>query len=120
MYDLKSFLWNSKSVTSTKNRYKYESFQLTEWPDFGHVGCPGDYIILSAYLVKRSLNYQELKSLTTCSTTDLNHFLYVCKMLQILNIEENQYDGSIGTQIKRVSNEIGRKLKSFFFTNQLV
>jgi hypothetical protein len=117
MSNLKSFLWNNKTSTSIKNKYTNKTLALREWPDFGFVGCPGEYITMSAYLVKQNLTFKELQTVCAGSTEDINHFLYVCQMLQILEVSEitAQPDSSF----KVMKSKLGQKLKALFFERQV-
>ncbi len=115
MSNLKFFLWNNKTLTSVKNKYHNQCFKLNEWPDFGFVGCPKDYIVLSAYLMKQSLSYDEVKSLVDDDEETSNHFLYVCRMLQIITVTENDQPGTKSKVMKILSTDISAKLRKIFF-----
>lgn len=90
---------------------------LHEWPDFGFVGCPGDYITMSAYLVKQNLTFKELQTLCSGSTEDINHFLYVCQMLQILDTSD--IHAQQDSRFKIMKSRLGQKLKAMFFERQV-
>lgn len=116
MSDLKRFLWNNKTPTSIKMRHANKQFSLREWPDFGFVGCPGEYITLSAYLVRQNLTYQQLQSLSQADNEAINHFLYVCQMLQILNLTEVSDQSDSG--FRNMTSRLSQKLKKLFFERQ--
>jgi hypothetical protein len=116
MSDLKSFLWNNKTATSIKKRNTNKQFTLREWPDFGHVGCPGEYITMSAYLVRHALTFKQLKLLCQSNSDEINHFLYVCQMLQILEVSEVSDQANKG--FKTMTSRLGQKLKGLFFERQ--
>lgn len=114
MSNLKSFLWNNKtSVSVKKNNYSKQLFRLRQWPDFGFVGCPVDYLTMSAYLARHTLSYQQICELTGADEADVNHFIYVCRMLQILETEQNTVEKS--HKIKLFSNVFTAKLRAVFF-----
>jgi len=113
MSDLKNYLWNNQSLTSVKKKYQNKVLSLNEWPDFGFVGCPKEYIVLSAYLIKQPIEYRQLKTLTQCSDEVINHFIYVCNMLKIINITEK--DKSKNRLLNNLSSNISHKLKQMFF-----
>ena len=112
MSDLKFFLWNNKTVTSTKSRYEKKQFQLDKWPDFGFVGCPSEYILLSAHLIRKKMSYQQLMGLTNASKDVINHFIYVCVMLNIMTVEDCKNSVKYSHSFK---NNFAAKLKSIFF-----
>ncbi len=115
MSNLKFFLWNNKTPTSIKNKYSNQCFRLNEWPDFGFVGCPRNYIVLSAYLMKQTLSYDQVKSLAHGDEETTNHFLYVCKMLQIIDIYQQEKLKTKDKMIKILSTDISSKLRKMFF-----
>lgn len=115
MSDLKSYLWNTQSTTSVKNRYNRKLIKLNEWPDFGFVGCPNDYIILSAYLVKKPIEYRQLTELTNCSAEVVNHFLYVCTMLKIIEFSEIVNTREHKSFLNVLPNGLTAKLRHLFF-----
>lgn len=115
MSDLKCFLWNNRTVTSEKNKYTKHQIKLNEWPDFGFVGCPNDYIVLSAYLVKEAMSYEQIKSLFNVKAETLNHFIYVCKMLGIINVTQIQKQSNNKVMMKKLTSNLSIKLKSIFF-----
>ena len=113
MSDLKFFLWNNKSSTSVKSRYEDKQFQLDQWPDFGFVGCPSEYIVISAHLIKRPLSYQQLLKITQSSKEVINHFIYVCVMLNIIDVKDCEESNNKNVEIFK--NSFTAKLKSIFF-----
>lgn len=115
MSELKNYLWNSPTSTSTKSKYKNHLLSLTEWPDFGHVGCPKEYIVLSAYLMKQPLKYKQLKKLTGCGEEVINHYIYVCVMLKIMKIDEPNNSKQKPQKTNSLSTSFGLKLKQMFF-----
>jgi|GEM_PF-3417097 len=115
MSDLKFFLWNNPSHSSTKSKYNNKVFQLNEWPDFGFVGCPKEYIILSAYLMKEPIAYKRLKKISNCSEKVINHFIYVCSMLKIIDVSDYQKSKNNASRLNSLSSGIGVKLKRLFF-----
>jgi hypothetical protein len=115
MSDLKNYLWNNRSSTSEKRRFQHKLLQLTEWPDFGFVGCPKDYIVLSAYLVKQPLAYEQLRKISNCSDEVINHFLYVCHMLKIMVIREPEKSQHGTGLLNALSSNISSRLKAMFF-----
>ncbi len=115
MSDLKNYLWNNRTATSEKIKYQNKILSLTEWPDFGFVGCPKDYIILSAYLVKQPIAYDQLKLISNCSEPVINHFIYVCNMLKIITISD-PVNSQTGSGILNIlSSNISNRLKAMFF-----
>ncbi len=114
MSDLKSFLWNNKSSVSVKqNNYASLSFKLRQWPDYGFVGCPAEYITISAYLARHHLDYQQICDLTEASQESVNHFIYVCRMLQIMEMQQHKAEKN--RRIKLFSNVFTAKLRAVFF-----
>lgn len=113
MSDLRFFLWNDQSLVSTKSRdsNKNKKFKLIEWPDFGFVGCPSEYITLSAYLMAQPMSFQQLLKLVNNESL-VNHFIYVCKMLNI--ITESPNNKAVET-LKTFKTDLSVKLKSIFF-----
>lgn len=118
MSDLKSYLWNNPTKTSVKTRFNKQNLRLTEWPDFGFVGCPSEFIILSAFLNKKPLSYQQLNKMTACGEAVINHFLYVCHLLKILEVTEIEHHKKFGVELFR--GVMGAKLKRFLFEKPLV
>lgn len=115
MTDLKSLLWNNRTPRSEKNKYHQHNLKLTEWPDFGFVREPQDYIVLSAYLMKDSMSYEGLKRLTDVDSKTLNHFIYVCRMLRIIEVAEPEKQLS-ADRIKRLfKTDLSEKLRAMFF-----
>ena len=115
MSDLKFFLWNNPSSSSTKSKYNNKVFKLKEWPDFGFVGCPKEYIILSAYLMKEPIAYKRLKKISNCSERVINHFIYVCSMLKIIDTSDYQKSNTKTHVLNSLSSGLGMKLKRLFF-----
>ncbi len=115
MSDLKNYLWNNQSLTSVKKKYNSKVLRLNEWPDFGFVGCPKEYIILSAYLVKQPIDYNQLKRITNCSDEIINHFIYVCNMLKIITISDKQASSNKHNLFNILSTNFSTKLKQMFF-----
>jgi len=113
MSDLKFFLWNNKTGTSTRSRYQKKQFRLHKWPDFGFVGCPSEYILLSAHLIKRTMSYEQLLKLSNSTQEVVNHFIYVCVMLDIIDVKDNQ--GAKRSHADSFANSFTAKLKSIFF-----
>jgi hypothetical protein len=113
--DLKSFLWNSRTPTSEKHKYSKQNLRLTEWPDFGFVGCPKDYIVLSAYLVKHTMSYETIQRLTGVESKVLNHFIYVCRMIGIIQVTEPEKRNNKERVMKLFKNDFSVKLKAMFF-----
>ena len=115
MSDLKFFLWNNPSYSSTKSKYNNKVLQLKEWPDFGFVGCPKEYIILSAYLMKAPIDYKQLKKISSCNEEVINHFIYVCSMLKIIESYDCQRSTVKAKMLSTLSSGLSVKLKRFFF-----
>lgn len=115
MSDLKKFLWNNRTETSEKNRFQNKLVTLTEWPDLGIVNNPKDYIILSAYLVKKPIAYNQLKKISNCSEEMINHFLYVCNMLKIMVVKEPEKSSEGAGLFNVLSSNLSTKLKALFF-----
>jgi hypothetical protein len=115
MSDLKNYLWNNRSATSEKKRFQHKQLSLSEWPDFGFVGCPKDYIILSAYLVRQPMAYEQLKKIANCSEEVINHFLYVCHMLKFLVVSEVEKANNNAGLFNSLSSNISNKLRAMFF-----
>ncbi len=116
MSNLKSFLWKNKTSVSIKRKnYAKEVFQLTQWPDFGFVGCPADYITISSHLIKKPLTFQQINQLTDASESDVNHYIYVCRMLQIIDVKPNL--GTSRQPIKLFSDAFTSKLRALFFNS---
>ncbi len=115
MSNLKFFLWNNKTSTSIKNKYNNKQFRLNEWPDFGFVGCPKDYIVLSAYLMKQTLSYEQIKSLVNQDESTVNHFLYVCRMLCIIQVSDQQQIKVKDKMLGLLANDFSSKLRKMFF-----
>lgn len=102
-------------MTSEKKRFQNKLLSLTEWPDFGFVGCPREYIVLSAYLVKQPIAYDQLKKASNCSEEVINHFLYVCNMLKIMVVKEPDNNPNGSGLFNALSSNISSKLKAMFF-----
>ena len=117
MSNLKSYLWNNPTKTSVKTKFAHNTLHLLEWPDFGFVGCPADFIIMSAYLAKRPLTYRQLTSMVDCDKEVVNHFLYVCQLLKILQVTASEKQKAFGFEL--FSSGMGAKLRRFFGNNSL-
>lgn len=115
MSDLKSFLWNKRTPTSERNKYFHQILKLTEWPDFGIVDHPRDYIVMSAYLVKQAMSFEALEDLTGVETKTINHFVYVCQMLGIIKITEPEKSNSKLNMKRLLKTDLSVKLRAMFF-----
>lgn len=115
MSDLKSFLWNNQTPTSTKSKYNHKNLKLTEWPDFGYVNCPNDFIVLSAYLVKHTMSYRAIKKLTGIDSETLNHFIYVCRMIGIIEVTAAENQINKDRMMKLFKTDFSMKLRAMFF-----
>ncbi len=116
MSNLKSFLWKQKTSVSTKSKkYHNQLLRLKQWPDFGFVGCPEDYITISSFLIRKPLTFKQIKQLTDAADEDLNHYIYVCRMLQIMEITENS--GVQDKPIRMFADAFTSRLRSLFFSS---
>ncbi|MCB1584493.1 MAG: hypothetical protein KDI92_15665 [Xanthomonadales bacterium] len=115
MTDLKNYLWNNKNNTSVKTKFNGKILKINEWPDFGFVGCPKEYIVLSAYLIKQPIQYNQLKAISKCDVETINHFLYVCHMLKLLIVSEPKRENIKESIVSIFTTDISSKLRQIFY-----
>ena len=111
MNDLRYFVWGNINPNTTKQRYNNHSLSLKQWPDFGMAEYQPAYIRLSALMIRTDINYRDMSQITELDDDQINHFLYVCKLLGLLVSSEKDGLGAIRLRTSQFLN----KVKSIFF-----
>lgn len=111
MNDLRYFVWGNISPNTTKQRYNNHCLSLKQWPDFGMAEYQPAYIRLSALMIRTDISYRDMCRLAELNGDQINHFLYVCNLLDLLISREDEGQCALKVRTSQFLN----KVKSIFF-----